>query len=632
MEVFIRDVPTQVTESGLRNLLRPYMNDQGIKIYHCQKPQQKRFAFLVFLHVQDGNKFLLAYGQDKPSRTDPGILPKIQILTTPIYCVVSKKSPNIHVLNSLAKEEKDQKSKTNNVKDAPKSTVKNEFRISRILCGVWSYAGSDLVFVPYCDLNGNGTAKFGSRGLTVRVDSGRRIDFLYSNTYGITTANEPHPSFTLTLYSAPQFFDVDSMGLLVAKTAGLNVDGRKGPQRQRISALAPSHGNISGNCFVYRILLAHDSSSAPHQVAANMHSLQKIPGLPPMIHQQIDTYPSQKSFLALQKELESKLSDVDKFANHWRLKFQIQRLATNGFLTRPQILSMIPEIVRVLQRSGVTICIAAVQRFRSQIPWAGAETDAMDIDLQSLVQLLRSAEDYAKNNAEFLSSDGSFEHAGENMAMVHRLTVTPAGIYLDGPDAEPMNRVLRKYPKHHEFFLRVSFTDEDGEPVRYNPRVSNDQIFNLRFKSVLRNGISIASRKYDFLGFSHSSLRAQSCWFMAPFMYEGSLLYDRQLIQQLGDFTQIRCPAKCAARIGQAFSETPTAVTFPSGTVQKIADIERNDRVFSDGVGTMSASVMRNIWKAVPSMRDLKPTCFQIRYQGASTAFPCRAVEVFPYF
>jgi hypothetical protein len=119
---------------------------------------------------------------------------------------------------------------------------------------------------------------------------------------------------------------------------------------------------------------------------------------------------------------------------------------------------------------------------------------------------------------------------------------------------------------------------------------------------------------------------------MAPFMYEGSLLYDRQLIQQLGDFTQIRCPAKCAARIGQAFSETPTAVTFPSGTVQKIADIERNDRVFSDGVGTMSASVMRKIWKAVPSMRDLKPTCFQIRYQGASTAFPCRAVEVFPYF
>jgi hypothetical protein len=337
-----------------------------------------------------------------------------------------------------------------------------------------------------------------------------------------------------------------------------------------------------------------------------------------MIHQQIDTHPPQKSFSALQKELETKLADVDKFANHWKLKFQIQMLAANGILTRSQILSVIPNIVGVLQRSGVSICIAAIQRFRSQIPWAGAETDARDIDLQSLVQLLRSAEDYAKTNAEFLSSDGSFEHAGENMAMVHRLTVTPAGGYLYGPDAEPMNRVLRKYPKHHEFFLRVSFTDEDGEPVRYNPRVSNDQIFSIRFKSVLREGINIAGRKYDFLGFSHSSLRAQSCWFMAPFPYEGSLLYDRVLIKQLGDFTQIRCPAKCAARIGQAFSETPTAITFPPGTVKKMADIEHNGRVFSDGVGTMSTSVMRKIWKAVPSMRDLKPTCFQIRYQGVS--------------
>lgn len=46
-------------------------------------------------------------------------------------------------------------------------------------------------------------------------------------------------------------------------------------------------------------------------------------------------------------------------------------------------------------------------------------------------------------------------------------------------------------------------------------------------------------------------------------------------------------------------------------------DVKRNGRVFSDGVGTMSSSVMRKIWKAVPSMRDLKPTCFQVRFQGA---------------
>jgi hypothetical protein len=624
MEVFIRDVPGQVTESVLRNLLRPYMNDQGIKTYHCRKQQQKKFAFLIFLHVHEGNKFLRAYGQEKPPKTGPAIPARIQILSTPIFCVISKKTPNVHLLNSLAKEEKEQNVKSKTVQEVPKLEVKKEFRTSRVFCGVWSYADSNLIFVPYFVLEGNGLAKFGPRSLTLRADSGKRIEFLYSNIYDITTENEPHPSFTLACHGAPQFFHgtpSDSMDLLVSNTAKLSFDSRKSQQRQRMPALTQNHGVVAGSCFVYRILLAYNSSWAPHQVAEYMHSLQKLSGLPPMTHQQIDSIPPRESFATLQKELTAKLADVNRFSHHWRLKFQIRRLATNGHLTPRQILSIIPDILKILQRSGVTTCIAAMQRFRTQIPWAGAETDANDLDVPSLVQLLKSAETYALSNDEYLNSDGSFGHAAENVAMIHRVLVTPAGIYLYGPDAEPMNRVLRKYPKHHEYFLRVSFADEDGEPVRYNPRVSNDQIFNDRFKSVLRDGMSIAGRKYDFLGFSHSSLRAQSCWFMAPFTYKGSLLYDRLLIQQLGDFTQIRCPAKCAARIGQAFSETPVAVTFPPGTIRKTHDVERNGRVFSDGVGTMSTSVMRKIWKALTSMQDLKPTCFQIRYQGRPYAF-----------
>ena len=179
-----------------------------------------------------------------------------------------------------------------------------------------------------------------------------------------------------------------------------------------------------------------------------------------------------------------------------------------------------------------------------------------------------------------------------------------------------MNRVLRKYPKHHDYSLRVVFGEEDGEPVRYSPGISNDFIYNERFRDVLRKGISVAGRHFNFLGFSHSSLRSQACWFMAPFIDHGSLLYDRMLIKQLGDFSKIRCPAKCAARIGQAFSETPTAVAFPDGTVKSMIDVERNGRVFSDGVGTISRIAIRRIWNAVPSYGDSKPTCLQIRFRG----------------
>ncbi|KUJ21239.1 rna-dependent rna polymerase-like protein [Mollisia scopiformis] len=626
MEVFVRDVPEQVTEKGLRNLLQPYMRTLKIEIFHCTKQQQKRFAFLVFLTAEDGNRFLQHYGQQKPSRNAPNgpvFKPKIQILRVTIFCGVSNKPPNPHILRSLEKEQKDRKAKS---KTAPsensKLPARKDFPVLSVSCGVWGYADTDLVFIPYLALHENGQAIFGSRSLLVKLDSGKRIEFLYSCTYGITMQDAPRPSFSVQTWEAPRFYEHESMDLiqsLIASAANLNLNGQRGNKRRRVGSLTPEHAIIAGSCFVYRIELSHDNappqSNSNNHIEDDMRALQKVPGLPPIAHQQIDGHRPRKSFASELKALDSTFSASQTLP--WKLKFQIRLLVSNGYLTPSQTLAMLPEFQKLHGRSELDICITALQRFRNQILYAGSDTDAKDLELEALVQQLREAEAKAKSDDRLRSTDGPINLSSDHLAMIHRAMITPAGIYLDGPDAEPMNRVLRKYPNHHEFFLRVQFGDEDGEPVRFNPRVSNDLIYNERFKSVLRNGISIAGRRYNFLGFSHSSLRAQSCWFMAPFTHNGSLLFDRMLIQQLGDFTKIRCPAKCAARIGQAFSETPTAVSFPPETFIKINDVERNGRVFSDGVGTLSLAAMRKIWKAVPSMRDTKPTCFQIRFQGA---------------
>jgi hypothetical protein len=168
--------------------------------------------------------------------------------------------------------------------------------------------------------------------------------------------------------------------------------------------------------------------------------------------------------------------------------------------------------------------------------------------------------------------------------------VTPCGIYLYGPDAECINRILRKYFQHHDCFLRVQFCDEDGMPVKFDRDISNKPVYE-RFRNVLNTGILIAGVRFSFLGFSHSSLRSQSCWFMAPFDHEGTLISSEEVIKDLGNFSDIRTPARCAARIGQAFSNTREAMTLAPGTVKdnnELADVERNGRVFSDGVGTIS--------------------------------------------
>jgi hypothetical protein len=86
------------------------------------------------------------------------------------------------------------------------------------------------------------------------------------------------------------------------------------------------------------------------------------------------------------------------------------------------------------------------------------------------------------------------------------------------------------------------------------------------------------------------------------------------------DFTNIHCSAKCAARIGQAFSDTIFAVRIPSTAtvLETKVDVVRNGRVFSDGCGTMSLELFQLLWRALQyRQRQKRPTILQIRYRGA---------------
>jgi hypothetical protein len=335
--------------------------------------------------------------------------------------------------------------------------------------------------------------------------------------------------------------------------------------------------------------------------------------MPRMIHSRPRIQKSLETFAAafnrLQQTLSSMAVDIP-----FVLKFQIQKLAQDNYLPPQTVLQLIPEIRSMMRSSEVHVCVNAIRKLFNQISFSGPEADSTEFELNEVVEYLKENESQCKR--EVLTFEGDESRGSENLAIIHRARVTPAGIRLMGPEAETNNRVLRKYPKHHEYFLRVQFSDEDGQPVRFNPRISNEKIFHGRFKDILEKGINIAGREYAFLGFSHSSLRAQSCWFMAPFVYEGSLMYDRLIIQDLGNFSVIRSPAKCAARIGQVFSDTRTAVRINTDVVQNAADVKRGDRVFSDGVGTMSSSIMYTIWDSLPKARVVKPTLFQIRFQG----------------
>lgn len=203
--------------------------------------------------------------------------------------------------------------------------------------------------------------------------------------------------------------------------------------------------------------------------------------------------------------------------------------------------------------------------------------------------------------------------------MVHKINIHPTGITLHGPDPETKNRILHRFPDHTEYFIRVQFCDEDGSDLQFNSRVSNEDVYE-RFKRIMTNGIAICGRAYGFLGYSHSSLRSHSAWFVAPFWRKERLESYFTIIRQLGQFSNIQSPARCAARIGQAFSETPFAISLPAHNIvqYKLPDVTSGDgrHVFSDGVGTLSPAALHAIRFSLPQKKGAA-TCFQIRWAGA---------------
>jgi hypothetical protein len=661
MEVHIRNVPEQVTENGLKQFLKPHLHKLSILSYHCQKQRGKKYASLTFLYIRDGERFLAHYGQVRipfgqasnlsSRRTVSTLTPNasntrsqgfriasasnyavnLTFLNQPIYCEKSNREGDLFLFRVLEREEKARQeirsmvvsAATHEAQSRVVKTLPLSFNCSFASCGVWAYAQSELVYAPQHRWTVNGTAKFRERDMILEYQSGQIIEFRYASILGITMETGSTPSFILSMMDPPRFFQSinDPITALMAQLSLKSPTAAKkwdGPKRHRVAYLDAEHEAIAANCLVYRIMLPAGYSD---EVGEQMHRLQKVHCVPEIIHHRtmisLDIQNIAIGFQSLLRLLSGSMTGFP-----FTLKFQIQKLAQNNYLLPETVLSLIPEITRMMKRSSLSVCVGSLKKLFMQIPFAGPGTEADQLEVASIIELLQSNEN--NYNKYGLSVDEiNAQERSENVAIIHKVKVTPSGTYLYGPEPESNNRVLRKYPNHHDYFIRVQFCDEDGQPIRFTSGISQDRIFNGRFKKVLRDGIKIADRVYLFLGFSHSSLRAQSCWFMAPFVHNGSLMYDRMLISDLGDFTVIRSPAKCAARIGQTFSDTPTAVSIDPRVVRIVKDVTFGARVFSDGVGTMSESVWRQITDGLSRKGRSPPTCFQIRYAGKLRVIIC---------
>jgi RNA-dependent RNA polymerase len=103
----------------------------------------------------------------------------------------------------------------------------------------------------------------------------------------------------------------------------------------------------------------------------------------------------------------------------------------------------------------------------------------------------------------------------DRLVYVHRVQITPSKVYFRGPEVSLSNRVLRNYPRDIDNFIRVSFVDKDLDKLHstvLSPAANEDKQTSIyeRLLSILRNGIAIGDKKFEFLAYSNSQLRENS--------------------------------------------------------------------------------------------------------------------------
>ena len=487
-------------------------------------------------------------------------------------------------------------------------------------CGAWTYEASMPAFVQYSRKYRVGKLVLGRNALALLLLNSygqqewvNRLDFQYDDLECIVLSEGDEDGVvTISSLQAPKIYERCQFSIenLFLSSAVRKTEAKK----FRITGLDESHRGIAGRCFVYRITLMDREALARVKIF-----LGKCSTAPPVVPRWVKVIspstPFQEELLDLEKAVN--LED-DQTVLPYETKFQLIKLAWNAKLSPNITKQLVPFISTLQKRIGRFACYEALRMIYNTIPAPGPHVPAQEFDLDNLRgQLLTFGKSYKQKGSIF-----DLLKKNAHLKLIYRLRVTPTGIYLEGPEPEVTNRVIRKYEDHIRSFVRVVFSDEDGQRIEFERNTNMERIFHERFKDLLSNGITLCGRRFDFLGFSGSSLKSSTAWFMSPIIVDSELqktVHASQVIERLGEFGHIRSPAKCAARIGQAFTDTSTWLPLRPGALAWKKDIIHpiTGRVFSDGCGTISEELVEHIWEKYERLEmRLKPVVFQIRYQG----------------
>ena len=186
----------------------------------------------------------------------------------------------------------------------------------------------------------------------------------------------------------------------------------------------------------------------------------------------------------------------------------------------------------------------------------------------------------------------------------------------------PNNRVIKTEPL--DKFVSISFADFRLRHPTGDPSAkSQDQITSVPATQkesadyavrLLQAGVIINGVQYNFFGHSNSQLKSRTCFLLAVPKDEVA-----HRVEGLGDFSKMKSVAKKAKRIGLLFSAAEIACDVPPDHCEDIADIVKDDYIFTDGCGLISQRFVKTLVQRRNILfrnQRYTPSVFQLRYRG----------------
>eukprot|EP00752_Nemacystus_decipiens_P006552 g5899.t2 len=207
---------------------------------------------------------------------------------------------------------------------------------------------------------------------------------------------------------------------------------------------------------------------------------------------------------------------------------------------------------------------------------------------------------------------GTATIVGSGNVMITRASVTPLRVVCQPPEPEVSSGVTRHFARYSDRFLRVNFVDENMGRL---PLPLSDSLAR-RLDMFLREGLTLAGRKYDFLAYSSSQLRGHSCFFYAG-GGGGDVPSVKSIRRWMGDMSGIDVVGKRAAKYGQSLSSTTSTLEVRPEWRMVVPDKSAGPYEFTDGCGMMSEDLARDVANMLGhNPNERPPSAFQIRMGG----------------